>query len=338
MKRFVALALAVLLGSCDVVGFLMARNKEATRREIEMLLRHAPPLTPADMPAFFDCLRERGQTIVAAHRGGPVLGYAENALSTFEHTLSLAPALLEIDIAETSDGVLVLMHDDTLDRTTNGEGAARDHTLAQFHALQLEDETGAVLDAHPPTLRETLDWAAGRTILELDVKRGVAYEDVIADVRTAGAIDRVIFITYSIEAAIRVHRLAPELMISVNIADESELDALGRAGIDLSRILAWTGTDEPNSALNAALNARGVEAIFGTLGNPERSWDGRFERSGEEQYAAFAETGLAVIATDRPAAAARDLDAHDGVEGDGAMQCVGAPSPTGRYDRWINEN
>jgi glycerophosphoryl diester phosphodiesterase len=279
-------------------------------------------LAPADIGAFFDCLRENGRTIVAAHRGGPAPGFAENAIPTFENTVSRAPALLEIDIARTRDNVLVLMHDDELDRTTTGTGPVRDHTLAEIQALQLEDENGQPLDARVPTFREALDWARGRAILELDVKRGVSYEDVIAEVRAAGAEDRVVFITYSDDAAVRVHDLAPDFMLSVSIDEASDLGALERRGIDLVRVLAWTGTDEPNSALNIALAQRGVEAMFGTLGNPERSWDGRFAREGQEQYAAFAETGLQLIATDRPIEASRDLDANDGVDGFAAMQCA----------------
>jgi glycerophosphoryl diester phosphodiesterase len=267
-------------------------------------------------------LRENGRTIVAAHRGGPAPGFAENAIPTFENTVSRAPALLEIDIARTRDNVLVLMHDDELDRTTTGTGPVRDHTLAEIQALQLEDENGQPLDARVPTFREALDWARGRAILELDVKRGVSYEDVIAEVRAAGAEDRVVFITYSDDAAVRVHNLAPDFMLSVSIDEASDLGALERRGIDLVRVLAWTGTDEPNSALNIALAQRGVEAMFGTLGNPERSWDGRFAREGQEQYAAFAETGLQLIATDRPIEASRDLDANDGVDGFAAMQCA----------------
>lgn len=281
----------------------------------------AQSLAPSDLPAFFDCLRERGQTIVAAHRGGPVPGFAENSIPTFENSLRGAPALLEIDIAETRDGALVLMHDDALDRTTNGEGAVRDHTLAEIQALQLEDNDGRALNAHPPALREALDWAAGRAILELDVKRGVSYEDVVAEVRAANAADRVIFITYSTAAAIRVHRLTPELMISTTIESEADLSALQNARVDLSRILAWTGTEEPNSALNAALAERGIEVLFGTLGG-RGSWDNRFAASGDDRYAEFAEAGIHVIATDRPAAAARDLDAADGVDGFGAMLCA----------------
>lgn len=278
-------------------------------------------MAPSDLPAFFDCLREREQTIVAAHRGGPEPGFAENAIPTFANTLRQAPAMLEIDISVTRDGVLVLMHDDELDRTTTGAGPVREATLAELQALQLEDESGQALDARVPTLREALDWAGGKTVLELDVKRGVSYEDVVAEVRAANAADRVIFITYSVAAAIRVHRLAPELMISTSIESEADIVELQRARVDLSRILAWTGIEEPNSALNVALAQRGVEAMFGTLGGRD-SWDNRFAASGDDQYAEFAETGLQLISTDRTLAAARDLDAADGVDGFGAMQCV----------------
>jgi glycerophosphoryl diester phosphodiesterase len=281
-------------------------------------------LAPENLASFFDCLREREQTVVAAHRGGPEPGFAENAIPTFENTLRQAPAMLEIDISETSDGVLVLMHDDELDRTTTGTGLVREATLAELQALQLEDETGQALDARVPTLRQALDWAAGKAVLELDVKRGVSYEDVIAEVRAANAAERVIFITYSVPAAIRVHRLAPGLMISTSIESEADLAELERARVDLSRILAWTGIEEPNSALNVALAQRGVEAMFGTLGG-RNSWDNRFAESGDDQYAEFAEAGLQLISTDRTAAAARDLDAADGVDGFGAKQCEAAP-------------
>lgn len=281
-------------------------------------------LAPADLGAFFDCLRTSGQTIVAAHRGGPSPGFAENSIETFEHTISQAPALLEIDISRTSDGHLVLMHDDALDRTTTGTGLVSNHTLAEVQALRLEDETGAALDAHPPTLRQALDWAAGKAILELDVKRGVAYEDVLSEVRAANALQRVVFITYSDDAAVRVHNLAPEMMLSVSMDEESDIDNLASRGIDLTRVLAWTGTEEPNSSLNVALGQRGVEAAFGTLGDPARSWDERFDRENLDQYAAFADGGLQVIATDRPVEAARNLDDNDGDEHIAALQCMPA--------------
>lgn len=310
MKRLV-LALACLLAAC---------GEQSAAPPLQVLSVNGSIL-PANLPAFFDCLRTESQVVVSAHRGGPAPGYAENAIPTFEHTLSQGPAFLEIDIARTRDGALVLMHDDTVDRTTNGTGAVRDLTLAQFQALSLRDNDGAVLDAHPPSLREALDWASGKTVLELDVKRGVAYEDVAREVEAAGAMGRVVFVTYSVDGAARLQRVAPQAMIYTTIESEADIAEMERRRLDLTRIIAWTGTDEPNSALNIALAQRGIEVRFGTLGG-SNSWDARFAQAGRDQYAAFADTGVQMIATDRPAHAARDLDANDGVDGYGARQCL----------------
>jgi glycerophosphoryl diester phosphodiesterase len=134
--------------------------------------------------------------------------------------------------------------------------------------------------------------------------------------------DRVILITYNDDAAVRVHELAPAIMISVSIDAAADLDALVARGIDLTRVLAWTGFEEPNTALNVALARRGVEAMFGTIGTPARSWDSRFVREGLDQYAKLAATGLALITSDRPIEAVRDLDAQDGVGGYGALRCA----------------
>jgi glycerophosphoryl diester phosphodiesterase len=266
-------------------------------------------MAPGDLAAFFDCLRESGGVVVSAHRGGPAPGFAENAIPTFEHTSLQGWAFLEVDVARTRDGVLVLMHDDDVERTTDGIGSVSSLTAAQFAALRLEDENGTILDAHPPTLREALAWTEDMTVLELDVKRGVSYEDVAAEVRDAGAMDRVVFITYSVDGASRLARVAPEAMIYTTITSVRDLDSLQRRGVDLSRIVAWLGTEAPDTSLTEALAARGVEARFGMFG----------DRRSYENVA-----GAEIIAVDNAANAVRALDAADGEEGYAALQCAAA--------------
>ncbi|MFQ5569800.1 MAG: glycerophosphodiester phosphodiesterase family protein, partial [Rhodothermales bacterium] len=100
--------------------------------------------------------------LVSAHRGGPMPAYPENALETFEHTLRYTPALIECDVRMTRDSVLVLMHDDTLDRTTTGRGAVAAHRFADLRTLLLVDNLGIRTPFRIPTLDETLAWAEGR--------------------------------------------------------------------------------------------------------------------------------------------------------------------------------
>lgn len=312
-----------LLAAAAVLALVACTAAETPAPAAEAASGQSYTLAPTDLAAFFDCVARQGGTLVSAHRGGPAPGYAENAIETFAHTLARAPASLEADVAVTRDGVLVLMHDETLERTTTGRGPVSAISAAEFSALQLRDNEGTTLDAHPPTLAEVLAWAEGKAILDLDTKQGVRFEDVVAAVREANAQNRVVLVTYSDGAAIRLHRLAPELMLYVTIESDAQAARLERAGVDLSRVIAWTGVREPNSELNIALAQRGVESRFGTLGRPDQSWDARFAREGDEGYAAFAETGLEQIATDRPAEAFRALDAADG-EGYAPLRCLAA--------------
>jgi len=268
--------------------------------------------TPKDIGAFYDCLRERSLTIIAAHRGGDAP--FENAIPAFERTASGAPSpvAIETDVRRTRDGVLVLMHDEALDRTTTGTGPVANVTAAQFAALRLKDDAGKPTATRPPTLRQALDWAKGRAILQLDVKRNTPIAEVIAVVRAAGAEQRVIIIVYTTEAAIAAHRLAPDLMLSVPAESIASLEGLSSMRFDMSRVLAWTGASQPNSALNVELAQKKIEVIFGTIGSAATSWDNRFAREGDQGYAAFADTGIQMISSGRPLEAMRALDDADG--------------------------
>jgi glycerophosphoryl diester phosphodiesterase len=286
----------------------------------------APDRVPKDAGAFFDCLRERSLTVVSAHRGGDLP--AENGVPTFSRTVNGAPGpvLLEVDVRRTRDGALVLLHDETLDRTTNGSGPVSAIDVAQFKKLKLKDIGGELLRESPPTLDDALDWARERAVLKLDVKaRGDAalYRDTIAAVRRARAQERVVVIVGSPQQAALVHKLAPELMMSVPIDLLSDLNDLEAAGVDLDRVLAWTGTRNADPSLNAALAREGVEVIFGTLGASEDSLDARFAADGDEGYAALADTGVHVIATRRPLEAMREIDDEDG-PGAPARECLKA--------------
>lgn len=297
--RRVLIACALALAACDVEVAGTRIGGGAT-----------PVATPSDLPAYFDCLRTSGATGLSAHRGGPAPGFAENAIPTFENTLRLAPgAFLEVDVSETADGVLVLMHDDRVERTTSGTGALADLDMAEVLAFQLEDENGRRVDARVPTLGEALEWAARRAVLELDVKRGVSYEDVAREVQAAGAMDRVVFITYSVDGAGRLARVAPGAMIYTTIREERDLDTLEQRSVDLARIVAWLGDDQFSEDLVEALAARGVESRVGMF------------RRGDD-FASAARAGVAGVAVNDVATAFREIDRLDGASGFAALQCV----------------
>jgi glycerophosphoryl diester phosphodiesterase len=270
----------------------------------------APPVrsTPAAGPAlaaYFDCVRDGGVAI-SAHRAVSAMDQPENSIAAIEATGRAIPnAILELDVVLTKDRHLVLMHDETMERTTTGRGRVADLTLAQVKQARLKASNGALTRAAPPTLGEALD-AAGRVggIASIDLKPadGETTVDlaraVIDQVRRSRAANRVILITYNEADARAVAGMAPEMMISAGLSRVDDLQ-----GLNAPQILAWTGTREERPALWRALREAGVEVQFGTLGREGVRRDDRYAADGDvSEYRDLARQGVTVIATDTPLA------------------------------------
>lgn len=125
--------------------------------------------------------RDPNRVVLTAHRGFSGK-YPENTLPAFEAALAHGVEILEMDLHPTSDLVPVVIHDTTVDRTTDGQGEVTAHTLAQIKALnaswwegsQVEDgfRRTTPTDDHVtiPTFAEFLDAFAGRAGLNIQVK------------------------------------------------------------------------------------------------------------------------------------------------------------------------
>lgn len=119
-------------------------------------------------------LRDKSQTDyvwVASHRGDWI--YApENSIPALEHAIYFGANMIETDVHLTKDGKIVMMHDATVDRTTNGTGAIADLTLAEIKKLHLRNNFGGRTNLEVPTLEEYIKVANGKILLYLD-KAGV---------------------------------------------------------------------------------------------------------------------------------------------------------------------
>jgi glycerophosphoryl diester phosphodiesterase len=238
--------------------------------------------------------------MVSAHRGGPYPGFPENAIETFANVLEHTPTIIELDVAMTKDSVLVLMHDDELDRTTNGTGKVEDVTYGYIQTLFLEDNEGKLTNFKVPTLKEALLWSKGKALLTVDIKQSVPYEKIVAEVRETNSEAHAALITYTFAAAKKLYSMAPDLMLSVTIRNEEEIKRLEDTGVPWNRVIAFTGIAERPHDFNKALHDKGVFAILGVLGNLDKSAEAR-----EDQlYASFVQNGADILATDRPIEAA----------------------------------
>jgi glycerophosphoryl diester phosphodiesterase len=95
--------------------------------------------------------------IIIAHRGGS-LEAPENTLASFRHAISIGAKYVELDVQMTSDGEMVVIHDDTLDRTTDGSGPVGALTFVELRRLDAGSHFGPQFKGERiPTLREVLD-------------------------------------------------------------------------------------------------------------------------------------------------------------------------------------
>ncbi len=259
----------------------------------------ATPYAEIDLAAYLDCAREHEVALLQAHRAGDRPGAAENSIAAIIASLADGAVFIEVDVARTADGVLILMHDDTLDRTTTGAGPVTSVTFKDLSGVTLVDVTGSDTGEPVPTLADAIDALEGRGIAQIDRKRSATVDAIAGVIEAKEAVGRVVVITYSIEEAIAVYRRLPGVMVSTGIDSLEDVEALQSAGVPLDRVVAWLGTGMGDPSLDAKLAALGIETSYG---------DFRAEGDGSVDYQRMADNGAEVLSVDNVAAASSALD------------------------------
>lgn len=251
----------------------------------------------------------------AAHRGGAAL-WPENSLLAFRRALALGAPLVECDVQLTVDGGLVVIHDRTLERTTEGAGLVGDHTTDELRRLRLRDREGRLTEERVPTLRELLELIAPTSAaLLLEVKgpgppvyyerrdegvhaiAGPRYEDLearmLAVLDETGMRRRTSVLAFNPDVIRTVRALAPEQRTTL-LAARGHLD-LARASIDeLLDVATALGASDlgvehtlVDPTVVAAAHGRGLTLGVWTVDDPELM----------RGYAAL---GVDIVTTDRP--------------------------------------
>lgn len=131
------------------------------------------------------------KVMVVAHRGD-WREAPENSVWAVKKAIEKGVDMAEIDLAMTKDSVLILMHDNTIDRTTTGKGKPSDFTLAEIKKLHLRDGLGVETQMSVPTLQEVLEVSDGKILLNLD--KGFDYiKQVYPLVKKRNMLDQILF-------------------------------------------------------------------------------------------------------------------------------------------------
>lgn len=227
-----------------------------------------------------------------AHRGASGLA-PENTLAAFALCLEYGPQWIELDVHASADGEIIVMHDGTVDRTTDGSGAIGELTLKQLKALDAGSWKGPEFAGEPvPTLGEVAALVGQRARLNVEIKGGpdlahVAAE-VVAILRAAGCLHCSMVSSFDVAAVKAVQALTdePALALITGNADDLRIAAAERFGW---LNLHFEAADAP---LVAAAHAAALGLCAWTINDLSR-WD------------EFAARGVDVFCTDMPHLAPR---------------------------------
>ncbi len=182
---------------------------------------------PSDLDTFMIC----------AHRGASAHA-PENTLAAMRLAMEMGAHMCEIDVQQTRDDRLVLLHDEELDRTSNGTGFLWQKSLSELQGIDAGSWFDAKYAGEPlPTLEEAMDLVRGKMKLNVEVKlhgheRQIA-PLIVAAIRRANFQEECIVTSFGHAVAEEIKKLAPELQVGYIFGTEEYHEGLFTGEVDL---------------------------------------------------------------------------------------------------------
>lgn len=150
--------------------------------------------------------------VVVAHRGVPSLA-PENTMASYKLAYELGADVIETDVQLTKDGEIIIMHDTTVDRTTNGKGAVKELTLDQIRQLDAGSKFSAAFKGEKvPTLREFLQEFKGKdVVLLIETKAKGLEQKLVDEIEEEGMTHQVLVQSFYADSVATTHQIKPEI-------------------------------------------------------------------------------------------------------------------------------
>lgn len=222
---------------------------------------------PADLMAAGPPMPARG---LCAHRGG-MATHPENTLPAFREALRLGAHMIEFDLRFTGDGVLALMHDAKVDRTTDGEGRFSDMTLADLRRLDAGVRKGArFAGTRIPTFEETLAIMPPNVWLNCHLRAGEA-ELGVAAARAVQKANRLhqAFLAAPVGAAEAAREAVPEVMICYMGRQANTVDYIDLSIDRKAAFIQLRGKGEIDAEQVRLLKMHGLRVNYYEVATPE---------------------------------------------------------------------
>jgi glycerophosphoryl diester phosphodiesterase len=176
-------------------------------------------------------MKERKEMKVVAHRGYSGC-YPENTMLSFQNAVKQHCDEIELDVQLTKDGKVVVIHDEKVDRTTDGTGNVRDFLFKDLEKLNASNVwNGKHPFQHIPSFEEYCEWAATVPVVtNIELKTGIVYyEDIeqktVDILEKYGLMKKVMFSSFNHCSLITAKRIAPSIPVGALIGDTGIVNA-----------------------------------------------------------------------------------------------------------------
>jgi glycerophosphoryl diester phosphodiesterase len=201
---------------------------------------------------LFTAAQAQESRVVAISHRGEHLRHPENTMAAYRAAIEAGADFIETDVRTTSDGKLVIMHDGSVDRCTNGHGDVANMTFDEIRKLDAGVKFGeAFAGSKVPTFDEVLELARGKIGVYIDSKR-ISAQDLVAAVARYGMEDHVV-----VYGGLELHRGVQKLNPRIKVMPESSsLDVVTKIVEELRpRVIAFGARDFTDEIIAVALKA-----------------------------------------------------------------------------------
>jgi len=260
--------------------------------------------TPAALHKYFK-YHVDAKPIIQGHRGTMENGLPENSIAAFDYVLEHTESIFEIDPRLTKDSIIVVFHDETLERTTNGKGKLSDYTWEELQQLNLKDSDGNLTKYKVPSLAEVLEWARGKTALILD-KKDVPVQMTANIIQKLNAVSYTIPLVRSTEDAQFYYEDNNEIMLSISLRSAQAFQNYLNLGIPPSQMFIAAGTTikYKRQKLYNLLNKYKVRYLIATASSYDKL---KTKNKRAEAYRAIIKDGASMIESNYPIEVANAL-------------------------------
>ncbi len=195
--------------------------------------------------------------LICGHRGGFYDKLPENSFAAVDYTVKnckSSPVIVEIDVRKSSNGTLFILHDESVDRTTNGHGFIEELSDDYIKSLFLKNSRGELTNERIPTLDSLLNFVKTKNaVLMLDIK-GDVWAETIRKLASEKLAHKVIVLTFKPTDTKKVYDLSHDVRISCLIKNEGDWAIIKEQDIPTNKLIAYINKATPQNLISELKN------------------------------------------------------------------------------------